>query len=175
GRAVGVEAECGGAVQKIRARRVTLSAGAINSPAILMRSGIGARDELETLGIKSVINLPAVRPTLINHVHLPPIPVPTAGVPHDPLVTDPLGIRYTASGSSEFNDMHLYFFNFYNKDLWHGPPLDVPWPSIAVIPGLQRPHARGQVSLRSSDPDVPVNIDLNYLEDPEDVRRMVEG
>ncbi len=71
--------------------------------------------------------------------------------------------------------MQMYIFNFYNKDLWQGPGLDVPWPSIAVTPGLQRPRARGRVSLRSSDPDVPVNIDLNYLDDPEDVRRMVEG
>jgi choline dehydrogenase-like flavoprotein len=43
GRAVGVEVECGGVAQKILARRVTLSAGAINSPAILMRSDWAAR------------------------------------------------------------------------------------------------------------------------------------
>jgi choline dehydrogenase len=175
GRAVGVEVECGGVVQKIRARRVTLSAGAINSPAILMRSGIGARAELAALGIKCMIDLPGVGRNLIDHLLVPVVAIPTPGVPHDPLVMNPIGIRYTASGSAEFNDMQMYIFNFYNKDLWQGPGLDVPWPSIAVTPGLQRPRARGRVSLRSSDPAVPVNIDLNYLDDPEDLRRMVEG
>jgi len=34
---------------------------------------------------------------------------------------NPIGIRYTASGSAEFYDMQMYLFNFYNKDLWQGP------------------------------------------------------
>src|SRR5271170_7175493 len=46
GRAVGVEVECAGTHQRIRGRRVTLSAGALYSPVLLMRSGIGPRDEL---------------------------------------------------------------------------------------------------------------------------------
>jgi choline dehydrogenase len=175
GRAVGVEVECGGVVQTIRARRVTLSAGAINSPAILMRSGIGPRAELEALGIESVIDLPGVGRNLIDHVLVPVVATPTPGIPHDPLVTNPIGIRYTASGSDEFNDMQMYIFTFFNKSLWVGSELDLPTPSIAVTPGLQRPRARGRVSLRSADPNVPAAIDLNYLDDPEDLRRMVEG
>jgi choline dehydrogenase len=143
GRAVGVEIECGGVVQKIRARRVTLSAGAINSPAILMRSGVGPSAELRALGIEPVIDLPGVGRNLIDHLLVPVVAIPSSGVPHDPLVTNPIGIRYTASGSTEFNDMQIYILNFYNKDLWEGPPLDVPWQSIAVTPGLQRPRARG--------------------------------
>ncbi len=83
GRAVGVEVECGGVVQKIRARRVTLSAGAINSPAILMRSGIGPRDELKALGIESVTDLPGVGRNLIDHLLVPVVAIPTPGVPHD--------------------------------------------------------------------------------------------
>jgi choline dehydrogenase len=175
GRATGIELECGGKLQSVRARRVTLSAGAINSPAILMRSGIGARAQLEALGIKPIIDLPGVGRNLIDHLLVPVVAIPTPGVPHDPLVMNPIGIRYTASGSAEFNDMQMYILNFYNQDLWVGPGLDVPWPSIALVPGLQRPRARGRVSLRSADPSVPVNIDLNYLEDREDLRRMVDG
>src|SRR6185437_7040572 len=175
GRATGVEVECGGVVQTIRARRVTLSAGAINSPAILMRSGIGPRADLEALGIKSVADLPGVGRNLIDHVLVPVVATPRPGVPHDSQVTNPVGIRYTASGSNEFNDMQMYVFNFFNKSLWIGSELDLPFPSIAVTPGLQRPRARGRISLRSADPDVPAGIDLNYFGHPEDMRRMVDG
>src|ERR1700674_468791 len=175
GRATGVEVECGGVVQNIRARRGTLSAGAINSPAILMRSGIGPRAELVALGIKSVIDLLGVGRNLLDHVLVPVVATPTPGVSHDPRVTTPIGIRYTASGSNEFNDMQMYILNFFDKALWVGSELDVPVPSVAVVPGLQRPRARGRVSLRSADPNVPAVIDLNYLGDPEDLRRMVDG
>jgi choline dehydrogenase len=175
GRAIGVEVECGGTVQTIRARRITLSAGAINSPAILMRSGIGPRAELEALGIKSVIDLPGVGRNLIDHVLVPVVANPTPGVPHDSQVTNPIGIRYTASGSDEFNDMQMYIFTYFDSSLWVGSVLDLPVPSVAVTPGLQRPRARGRVSLRSADADVPAVIDLNYLGDPEDLRRMVDG
>src|SRR5438105_3504616 len=51
-RAVGVEVETGGAVQRARGRRVTLAAGAIASPEILLRSGIGAEAALLGLGIE---------------------------------------------------------------------------------------------------------------------------
>jgi choline dehydrogenase-like flavoprotein len=175
GRAIGVEVECGGVAQTIRGRRVTLSAGAINSPAILMRSGIGPRGELQALGIESLVDLPGVGHNLIDHVLVPVVATPTPGVPHDLQVTNPIGIRYTASGSNEFNDMQMYILNFFDKSLWVGSELDLPVPSFAVTPGLQRPHARGRVSLRSADPNVPAVIDLNYFDHPEDLRRMVDG
>jgi choline dehydrogenase len=175
GRATGVEVECGGGVQTIRARRVTLCAGAINSPAVLMRSGIGSRTELAALGIKPVVDLPGVGRNLIDHVLVPVVANPIPGVQHDSQVTNPVGIRYTASGSNEFNDMQMYIFTFFDKSLWVGSELDLPVPSLAVTPGLQRPHSRGRVSLRSADPNVPPVIDLNYFGHPEDMRRMVDG
>ncbi|MBF6570306.1 MAG: GMC family oxidoreductase N-terminal domain-containing protein [Candidatus Binataceae bacterium] len=175
GRASGLEVECGGVVQTVRARRVTLSAGAINSPAILLRSGIGPRAELQALGLKPIVDLAGVGRNLIDHVLAPVVAVPVAGLVHDPLVTNPIGIRYTAAGSSEFNDMQMYILNFFNGALWQGAALDLPIPSVGVVPGLQRPRARGRLNLRSADPNVPIAIDLNYLGDPEDLRRMSEG
>lgn len=175
GRAAGVEVECGGVLQTVRAGRVTLSAGAINSPAILMRSGIGPRAELTALGIKTVVDLPGVGRNLIDHVLVPVVATATPGVPHNPQVTNPIGIRYTASESNEFNDMQMYIITYFDTSVLVGFLFDLPCPSISLLPGLQRPRSRGRVNLRSADPNVPAVIDLNYLGHPADMRRMVEG
>jgi choline dehydrogenase len=175
GRAAGVEVESSGTVQQVRGRRVTLSAGAIHSPALLMRSGIGARDELASLGIDCQVNSPGVGRNLIDHPMVFVVAVPLPGIPHDPQVTNPIGIRYTAAGSDEFNDMQMYVFEQFDAALAPGLALDLPVPSISIVPGLQRPRSRGRLRLRSANPDVPPIIDLNYLSDPEDMRRMVDG
>jgi choline dehydrogenase-like flavoprotein len=82
GRALDVEVESAGATQRVRGRRVTLSAGAIHSPAILMRSGIGPGDELATLGIECQINLPGVGRNLSDHPMVFVVATPLAGISH---------------------------------------------------------------------------------------------
>src|SRR5262249_24575382 len=82
-------------------------------------------------------------------------------------------LRYTASGSEEFNDMQLYLSPIVDWSMMHGAP--VTSPMLLVGPSLQRPRSRGRVGLHSASPhDQPV-IELNYLGDPEDLRRMVDG
>jgi choline dehydrogenase len=106
GRATGVEAECGGALQRIHGRRITLSAGAINSPAILMRSGIGPRAELEARGIDCVIDHSGVGRNLIDHPMVFIAAKPISDLLHEPDVTMPVIVRYSATPPGEFNDMH---------------------------------------------------------------------
>lgn len=67
-RAVGVAAAQRGATVFVRAREVILSAGAVQSPVLLMRSGIGDADALGRLGIGVVADVPAVGRNLQNHV-----------------------------------------------------------------------------------------------------------
>jgi choline dehydrogenase len=71
--------------------------------------------------------------------------------------------------------MQLFIFTYFDKSAIAGSGLELPCPSVTLFPALQRPRTRGRVSLRSADPDVPAVIDLNYLADPEDMRRMVDG
>jgi choline dehydrogenase len=140
-----------------------------------MRSGIGPRDELAAHGIKCQVNSPGVGSNLIDHPMVFVVATPVAGIPHDPQVTNPIGIRYTAAGSDEFNDMQMYIFELFDASVSAGLQLDMPIPSVAVVPGLQRPRSRGRLRLRSANPDIPPIIDLNYLADPEDLRRMTDG
>jgi choline dehydrogenase len=177
GRAVGVEVECGGVTQRVLGRRVTLSAGAVASPAILMRSGIGPAEDLRALGIEPLVDLPGVGGNLWDHpmAVLPLIPKAGAWNYENPQVQ--VIIRYTTPGSDEFNDMQIYPANHLDV-----APLD---PAIAemigapvvigIVASLQRPRSKGRLSLTSADPHVQPRLDLNYFADPEDTRRMIEG
>jgi len=177
GRAVGVEVECGGEMQRVYGRRVTLSAGAVASPAILMRSGIGPAADLRALGIEPVVELPGVGGNLWDHplAVLPLIPKDGAWDYSNPQVQ--VILRYTTPGSDEFNDMQIYPANHFDV-----APLD---PGIAEMIGapvvigiaasLQRPRSKGRLTLTSADPHVQPRLDLNYFADPEDTRRMIEA
>jgi choline dehydrogenase-like flavoprotein len=175
GRAIGIEAECGGVVQNIRGCRITLSAGAINSPAILMRSGIGPRTELEELGITTVADLSGVGRDLTDHPWLRVVAKPVPGIAHDRDIVTSVVVRYTAAGSNEFNDMQLMSDIFLDEKLTPGLVWPIPLPIFFVSAVLMRPHSRGSLKLTSADPTVPIDIHLNFVDDPEDMRRMVEG
>ncbi len=173
-RAVGVE--LAGGAEVVRGQRITLSAGAIASPAILLRSGIGPRADLEALGIASAVDLPGVGANLIDHPLASVALVPRPGVCHPAQPVVQIGIRFTSLGSPEWNDMQLVMIS--QADLTQIPAAMalVGAPMIfAVGVALQRPRSRGRVSLTSPDPRAQPRIELNYLDHPDDMRRMVEG
>ena len=156
---------------------VTLCAGSIGSPAILMRSGIGRRRELEALGIQSTIDLPGVGARVWDHAA-----VPIRLVPHvDECVIgrDPrfqIMARFTAPGSSRANDMQLVMTT--HLDLRSAPALveEAGVPVVAALRvALMLPQGHGRLSLVSSDPAIQPKIDLDYCSEPEDERRLMEG
>ncbi|MFJ3715768.1 GMC family oxidoreductase [Streptomyces sp. NPDC090057] len=151
-RAVGVEVETGGRLEKVYADHVTLSAGALNSPAILLRSGVGPEQRLRALGIEVVLDQPNVGENLIEHQQITVGLLPREGVtdPDDPDVQ--VLVRYTNPGSQHFNDMQMYFVSRY-VPVTHRP--------ISVMSVLQKPECRGRVSLSSADPTVQPDIFLN--------------
>ena len=69
-RAVGVQATVRGRLQQFRAEQVVLAAGAINSPQLLLLSGIGPADELRALGIDVLLDLPGVGRNLMDHLEV---------------------------------------------------------------------------------------------------------
>ena len=175
GRATGLDVQCDGVMQNIRGRRITLSAGAINSPSILMRSGIGRASELEALGIKCVVNLTGVGQNLVDHPMQMIAAKPVSGLQHDRHITIPLIVRYTAKASHEFNDMQLFACFFFDESLIAGFQWPVPPPVLLFGTSLQRPRSRGYLRLTTADPNAPVEIHLNFVDHPEDMRRMMQG
>jgi choline dehydrogenase len=159
------------------AQCVTLSAGAIGSPAILLRSGIGPREELEALGIPVVVDLPGVGARLWDHSAVPIRLVPRAGecvIGRDPRFQ--VMARFTAPGSSQSDDMQLVMTT--HLDLRTMPALaaEAGVPVVAVLRvALMLPRGYGRLMLQSRDPGVQPRIELNYCSDWEDERRLMEG
>jgi choline dehydrogenase len=166
-RATGVEIECGGVTQVVEGERVVLSAGAIGSPAILMRSGIGPEAHLREFGIDVVEDLPGVGANLDDHPMLGVVFTAKDGVLRagDPVVQ--VTYRYTATGSRERNDMQLM------------PVSQLPTRSGGLVFALgsviYRQKSVGRLTLRSADPHEHPRIENRFLEREEDVRRLVEG
>jgi len=177
-RAVGVEFDVADERYEVRGRRVTLAAGAIGSPAILMRSGVGAGAALAELGIEPVADLPGVGAGLTDHpvARLLLVPKPGSCNPQTPLAQ--IVLRYTAAGSGEFNDMQQVVFSHVDVAGLGGPEAvaAVGAPLVIGLPvALERPHARGRLLLASPDPRAQPLIQLNFADNPEDLRRLGAG
>jgi choline dehydrogenase len=176
-RAVGVEVEFGGEMQVVRGRRITLSAGAVASPAILLRSGVGPKADLASLGIETVTDIPGVGANLLDHPTASLGLIPKPGVCDINTPSVQMILRTTTPGSDEFNDMQVFAVN--QLDMTGLNPSLVDETGISIFPrivaSLQRPLSRGQLSLTSTDPHVQPRLELNYFDHPEDMRRMVEG
>jgi choline dehydrogenase len=175
-RAVGVALDGG---EEIRADQVVLSAGAFNSPAILMRSGVGPREELETLGINVVHELPGVGRNLMEHpVFWNIYAAHPSEVEPDTIFQSCLSYR-VAPVEPDY-DLHLIPSSLLPaKDV---PPQYVPpveeHPTgfdFVIFVSNMRPKSRGRVRLASPSPsDAPV-IELGLYSDPADAQVVAEG
>ena len=177
-RAVGLEVECGGEMQTVSGRHIVLSAGAIQTPPILWRSGVGPRAELEALGIPIMVDLPGVGANLTDH----PVAVIRClykegmdAKAEDPVVQ--VTLRYTSEGSARANDMQLLPLTYATWS--EGPELKdaYGWLRLFVMGVVLEhvPKTRGRVRLRSADCHEAPLVTLNYGDDPNDMRRLREG
>ncbi len=166
-RATGVEVESGGVTQVVEGERIVLASGAIGSPAVLMRSGIGPEAHLHDLGIDVVRDTPGVGANLDDHPMLGVTYLPKEGVLNadDPLVQ--VTYRYTSAGGDERNDMQLMPASQLETGDGHLVY------SIASV--IERQKSIGRLTLTSADSHAPPRIENRFCEHPDDVRRLVAG
>jgi choline dehydrogenase len=192
-RAVGVEAVVDGRRQVFRAEReVLLAAGSVNTPQLLLLSGIGPADELAEHGIAVEVDSPNVGRNLQDHVsvgaswHCPdPVTLFEADKrlgniaaymirkrgPFTSVVAEAGGFVRTDPGL-DAPDLQLLFAPAMFLD--HGFT-DPPGHGITLGPYLLTPKSRGSITLRSADPAQHPVIKANYYSDPSDLDRMVAG
>jgi choline dehydrogenase len=173
GRAVGVEVIIDGQRRRLDGGQITLSAGAVGSPPILLRSGLGPAGDLAALGIEVVGDL-AVGATLLDHPSAGLPGLPAEGVSHDNDVVTEIGVRYRTAHSGEDNDMQLCLATMFDPEQMRGFMAD-PVAMFMVGAVLMRPRSRGRLSITSADPTASPDLKLNYLDDPSDLARMIEA
>jgi choline dehydrogenase len=150
--------------ERVEADLVVLCAGATNSPAILMRSGVGAAGALARAGVKPRHRLDGVGRNLRDH----PMLYPTWAADADAVgPLDPPLQAFMVCSASRAPRQDQVDLNFVPFTLAPG--------SINVGMGLVRPYSVGSLELRSADPDAAPLIHLNLFTHPEDVQRMVTG
>ncbi|WP_188065421.1 GMC family oxidoreductase [Sphingobium sp. KCTC 72723] len=196
-RAVGVRFLLDGQPCEARtAGEVLLSAGAIGSPAILQRSGIGDGSKLAALGVESVHHLPGVGENLQDHLQIRCAWQVTGAVTLNARASSLLGkawmgMEYLArrSGPMAMAPSQLGLFvksnpRFETANLqYHVQPLSLaafggaldPFPAFTASVCNLRPQSRGSVWIGSADPLAAPAIRPNYLSAAEDQRVAVEA
>ena len=165
-----------GSQEQARGRHIVVCAGALNTPALLLRSGIGPVRDLEAVGIRSGVDLPGVGANLMEHVGAFIFVVPPEGAVTTDMVQHQLLIRYSSPESPVTNDMQIGMMNHW--DLSQNEPLaevcgsELIW---GICAGIQVPRSRGRLRVLSPDPGHPPVIDLNLLDSPDDVAQLVHG
>lgn len=192
GRATGVEYRAGGRVHTVRAtREVVLSGGAINSPQLLMLSGIGPADHLREVGVDVVHDLPGVGGGLQDHPLVPMVYDVRSGKSLR-LAETPLNMaRWKAAGrgplTSNLAEAGLFTrsspelaepdlqYHFLPVKFWKQAEIDPDVEAFSTLVVLVRVHSRGSVRLRSADPSWAPVIDAGYLTDERDLEALVTG
>ncbi|WP_266183449.1 GMC family oxidoreductase [Dyella humicola] len=192
GRAVGVQLQGGTAL--LEAGEVILAGGAINTPQLLMLSGLGPADHLREHGIAVVADLPELGANLQDHLDICTLDGSTQRITYDHLNELAAGWRFLrhrdGPGSSnvaeaggfvrsrlatdERCDLQFHFVPALLDD--HGRHR-LPGYGYTVHACYLHPRSRGRLRLRSANPAHPIAIHANYLSDPEghDLQRMIEA
>ncbi|KAF5280852.1 hypothetical protein FQR65_LT03001 [Abscondita terminalis] len=181
---------------KVKVRReAILSAGAVNSPQLLLQSGVGARDELNRFGIEQIHELPGVGKNLHNHVtfHLDFLvksqkatnilnwdsakeylqyrtgPMSSTGMSQ---LTARINTKY-ADPMGNYPDLQIFFSGYVATCEADGNENN--FRKLRISPVVLHTKSRGHISLKSKNPFDPPLIYANYLSEPEDVATLIEG
>ena len=196
-RAIAVEARVGERITEFHARaQIVLSAGTVQSPAILMRSGIGPAEHLHQLGIALTLDAPGVGANLQEHsgltiskfVDQPTYNSESSGLPALRHLAHYLLLRKGVLASAAVQgmgwaksdpalaepDLHLNWLP-YGIDYTVAPPTLHRRPAVSLGVCVSRPHSRGQIRLRSSSPNDKPVILHRLLDDARDVGVIKRG
>ncbi len=171
-RVVGVLVHSEAGWEHLRAREVIICAGAIHSPAILLRSGIGPAEELRALGRNVVAHVPGVGQNLCDHptISLPLILRPTAQAQSADERIINVCLRYTSDLiDGEANDMIAFPLNLLSGLMEPGLAFG------ALHASVYRSFSTGNIRLVTLDPEAEPEVNFRLLSDERDLVRLRDG
>ncbi|PVB62311.1 GMC family oxidoreductase N-terminal domain-containing protein [Labrenzia sp. 011] len=155
----------------LKAREIILSAGALQSPAVLMRAGIGPADHLRELGIEVRADRKGVGQNLQDH----PMVALAAYLPKEsrlpPTMRRHIQMGYRYSSGLDRTTPGDMFVLASNRAAWH--PLGRRLASMLVC--VNRPYSTGYVKLQDKDPSTGPDINFRQLSDERDLKRLEDG
>jgi choline dehydrogenase len=171
-RCTGIEYRQGGETRRVSvSRELIVCAGAIDSPKLLMLSGIGDAERLAQFGIPVLNHLPGVGENFHNHVLVPVVVAANQRIPDPTQGMSEAALFYKSEPGWPGPDIQMAFV--------HGDPQQVDNPDrqsvMIMLPGVVRPVSRGWLRLASPDPLVPPLINPNYLACESDARRLIDA
>lgn len=173
-RAVGVEYLHEGTFYQVRAgQEVILSAGAFDSPKLLMLSGIGDANHLQAMGIPIVADLPGVGQNLQDHIFTVVVQESTQDV-HSAITSSvaEAGLILHSEGNLDVAPDLQFFFGPVQLLSPGYTPANFGFTGAVALTRLQN---IGSISLQSTNPKDPPIIQMNYLQHQTDVQKLIEG
>jgi choline dehydrogenase len=191
GRAIGVEYRVDGRTERAYADgEVVLSGGAVNSPQLLLLSGIGPAPHLRDVGVDVVHDLPGVGEGLQDHPAVPVVWNAREGSLKDAEAPRQVAAYYLARKgmlTSNVGEGGAFFrsrpelehpdlqFHFAPVKFWGQGAYDPDVHAMTVAVTLVHVQSRGRLRLRSADPAWKPAIDAGYLSDERDLEALVAG
>ena len=155
-------------------REVIVSAGAFDSPRLLMLSGIGPAEQIKAQGIPVVADLPGVGQNLQDHLLLPMIYKSKKELPRPPFIAEAGMFVRTRPGLSAASPDLQYHFSAGIPE-FTPPQYAAEGSTFLFVPILVKPQSRGYVGLRSADPLAPPAIQPNYFQCDVDLQVHLHG
>ncbi|NED37752.1 GMC oxidoreductase [Streptomyces sp. SID8499] len=162
----------------VRARsEVVVCAGAVDSPRLLLHSGIGPRAELEALGIPVVHDLPGVGENLLDHPESVIVWETHGPIPENSAMDSDAGLFVRRDPQQPGPDLMFHFYQIPFTDNPERLGYERPAYGVSMTPNIPKPRSRGRLYLTSADPSVKPALDFRYFTDEEDydARTLVDG
>jgi choline dehydrogenase-like flavoprotein len=158
-------------------REVLVCAGAVDSPRLLMLSGVGPADDLRGLGIDVVADLPGVGENLIDHPESVIIWETAGPIPQNSVMDSDAGLFVRRDVADPRPDLMFHFYQVpfsWNTERLGYPAIEH---GVCMTPNIPRSRSRGRLWLRSADPAEKPALDFRYFTDPDgyDAQTIVDG
>lgn len=158
-------------------REVILCAGAVDTPRLLMHSGVGPKADLEALGIPVVHDLPGVGENLLDHPESVIVWETNGPIPENSAMDSDAGLFVRRDPEADGPDLMFHFYQIPFTDNPERLGYEKPAHGVSMTPNIPKPRSRGRLYLTSADPEVKPALDFRYFTDEEDydARTLVDG